>query len=538
MPSSYVTIARGLLTLDWAVLAGYFALIVISGIWLARKKQRTTDDYFKGSSKLPSWAVAVSIVATSISAATFLGVPESSYTGDLTYLSTNLGMILAAVIIAFLFIPAFYRHNVASIYELLGHRYGPGASKAASAAFLLGRLLASGARLYLIAIPLSLILFGTETELTLTAVGTSVAVVSLVGILYTLIGGISSVIWTDVVQYCVLVGAGIAAVLLIVSRIEVPLSEVVGLLAEGNDGASKLKLLNIERDPELDFTLATALIGFTVLGIGSYGTDQDLAQRMLTCKNAKAGSRSVITGILLGIPTVAVFLLVGLALWIYYQHPELLDRQPAQVASNDTRKAFLVFIMSEMPAGMTGLMIAGLFAAGLSSVNSAMNAMSAAFINDFYRPALPDRPPEHYVRAGRVGVVVFGILLGLFALLCVIWQNADREHQGSSELLNFALGVMAFAYAGLVPVFLTTLLTKRGTTCSIIAALVSGFVITGLLQPAAYPGSVHAQESGIPGLFSDLLSLHFTWRLCITAAIAFVIAAWPSGARKGAQRDD
>ncbi|RNC81651.1 MAG: sodium:solute symporter [Phycisphaera sp.] len=534
MPLSYITTANGLLAFDWAVLGAYFALIVISGIWFARKKQRSTDDYFKGSSKLPSWAVAVSIVATSLSAATFLGVPESSYTGDLTYLSTNLGMILAALVIAFLFIPVFYRHNVGSIYELLDHRYGPGASKAASAAFLLGRLLASGARLYLIAIPLTLILYGTETELSLASVGTSVAVVTFVGILYTLIGGITSVIWTDVVQYCVLVGAGIAAVILVVSRLDVPMHEIFDTLAKGSNGASKLRVINTGLDPKLPFTLGTALIGFTVLGIGSYGTDQDLAQRMLTCKNARAGSRSVITGILLGIPTVAVFLLVGLALWIYYQHPDFLDRPPTQLASDDSRKTFLVFIMSEMPAGMTGLMIAGLFAAGLSSVNSAMNAMSAAFINDFYRPALPDKPPEHYVHAGRIGVVLFGTLLGMFALLCVIWQRADREHQESSELLNFALGVMAFAYAGLVPVFLTAILTKRGTTLSIIAALISGFVITGLMQPAAYADSVHEQQTGLQGLFSDLLSLHFTWRLCIAAGISFAIAAWPSGAKRDA----
>ncbi|GAB5495436.1 MAG: sodium:solute symporter [Phycisphaerales bacterium] len=528
------TVAHGIVPLDWLVLGTYFAVIVASGIWFSRKKQSSTDDYFKGSGKLPSWAVAVSIVATSLSAATFLGVPESSYTGDLTYLSTNIGMIVASVIIAFLFIPAFYKHSVGSIYELLEHRFGPSACKTASAAFLLGRLLASGARLYLIAIPLTLILFGADSELSLSSVGVSVAIVTFVGIMYTLIGGISSVIWTDVVQYCVLVGAGIAAVLLVYLRLEIPLSDVTSSLATGNDGKSKLGVINTSLDPRLPFTIGTALIGFTVLGIGSYGTDQDLAQRMLTCKNARAGSTSVIAGIFLGIPTVAVFLAVGLALWVYYNHPEFFGRTPAMHAADDSRKVFLVFIMSEMPAGMTGLMIAGLFAAGLSSVNSAMNAMSAAFINDFYKPLVQNKRPEHYVRAGRFGVIIFGVILGCFALFCVVWQQADGRHQQSSPLLNFALGVMAFAYAGLVPAFLTAILTKRGTSTSIIAAIVTGFVITAFLQPALWPEEVHTSDSGATGLLSVILSLHFTWRLCIASTVSFAIAILPRGESRDA----
>ena len=221
----------GIGALDWAVIGLYLAVIVASGIWFSRKKQTTADSYFRGSGKLPVWAVAISIVATSLSAATFLGVPESSYSGNLTYLMTNLGMILASFVVAFLFIPAFYKHKVSSIYEYLEYRFSPGASKTASGAFLLGRLLASGARLYLIAIPMSMILFGIDKELSVGTIAAAIAVITCVGILYTLIGGITSVVWTDVIQYFILVAAGITAVVLILSRIDAPASEVMRVFA-------------------------------------------------------------------------------------------------------------------------------------------------------------------------------------------------------------------------------------------------------------------------------------------------------------------
>lgn len=518
-----------LVTLDWIILGAYFAVIIATGIWFSRRKQESTDDYFKGSSRLPAWAVAVSIVATSLSAASFLGVPESSFTGDMTYLSTNIGMILASLVVAFVFLPAFYRLSVASIYEYLEHRYGRSASMAASAAFLLGRLLASGARLFLVAIPLTMIIFGVEAELKVSYVSIAVVIITLVGIFYTLIGGISSVIWTDVVQYAVLMSAGIVAIILIALHIDAPFAEVINALSTGNAGESKFTLIDPDPDPRLPFTLLTATIGFTVLGIGSYGTDQDLAQRMLTCKNAKEGARSVIGGILLGIPTVAVFLLVGLALWIYYSRPDLIAGGQASRADDDSRKVFLAFIMTEMPAGLAGLMIAGLFAAGLSSVNSAMNAMSAAFVTDFYQILRPGMPPKHYVSVGRLGVIVFGVLLGLFACLCVIWQQHDREHQKSSELLNFALGVMAFAYAGLVPVFLTAIVTKRGNAVSIILTLIIGFVLTLLLQPAIWHEEVLIDQSGELNLWGHVLSLHFSWRLCIAAGVGMIVANIPRG---------
>lgn len=513
--------------LDWAVLGGYFLLLAGTGYLFSRREQQSTDDYFLAGRRMPMWAVAVSIVATSMSAASFVGVPQQGYTGDLTYLSTNLGMIIAAIIVALVFIPAFYKAGVSSIYAMLADRFSPAAMRAASLAFLVGRVMASGARIYIGAIPLSLVLFGVEDGMHASNLLVAIAVLTAVGISYTFIGGIASVIWTDVIQMAVLLSAAMIAIVVIAMRIEAPWAEVIGALRSGGpDGTSKLTVLNTDPDPRLPFGLLTATIGFAIMGIGSYGTDQDLVQRMLTCKDAKTGSRSVITGILLGVPSVLVFLVVGMLLFVYYQRPELMGAAAPEQPPADERQVFLEFILKELPAGVPGLMMAGLFAAGLSSLNSAINAMSSSMVSDFYRHAVPDREPKHYVVIGRVGVVGFGLLLGSFAVLCVFWQAASAESGGT--LLTFALRVMTFAYSGLVGVFLAALLTTRGTTASVIASLIAGFVLVLAMEHSVWV-AILGDDAPLPARLEAVVSLAFAWKLTAAAAIAFAIAILPRG---------
>ncbi|MEO0632372.1 MAG: hypothetical protein AAFY46_16840, partial [Planctomycetota bacterium] len=290
----------------------------------------------------------------------------------------------------------------------------------------------------------------------------------------------------------------------------------------------KLTLLETSSDPRLPFGLLTATIGFAIMGIGSYGTDQDLVQRMLTCKDAKTGSRSVITGILLGVPSVLIFLIVGMLLFVYYQRPELMGAAAPDGLPADDRQVFLEFILKELPAGVPGLMMAGLFAAGLSSLNSAINAMSSSMVSDFYRHAVPDREAKHYVVVGRVGVVGFGLILGSFAVLCVYWQAASAESGGT--LLTFALRVMTFAYSGLVGVFLAALLTKRGTTLSVVASLVAGFVFVLAMEEAVW-AAVLGDDDPWPKWLTFITSLAFAWKLTAAALVSFGIAAFPRGGR-------
>ncbi|PCI11357.1 sodium:solute symporter [bacterium] len=495
---------------DWVVLGAYFLALAITGYLFTRKTTKTTEDYFLGGRSMPSWAVAISIVATSLSAVTFIGAPEIAYAGNITYLATNIGMILAAIVIAFLFLPSFYKSRSASIYELLEVRFGPAARKSASITFMIGRVLASGARIYAGAIPASILLFGLDKGTEPNHLIIAIAILTCVGIVYTLAGGISSVIWSDVIQFGILIGAALCAIVLITNSFNAPFAEIIAQLKTGADeGASKLTLFDLSLDPRHSFSLPACIIGFTLLGIGSYGTDQDLAQRMLTCKSAKHGARSVITGILLGIPTVAIFLTVGLLLWIVYQRPELTTLN-ATTPPGESVTVFLHYILTEIPPGVRGLMMAGLFAAGLSSLNSAINAMSAAYISDIYRPMVaarkPDTPEHHFVFVGRLAVVVWGIILGTFACVCIYWKSANND-----SLINFALGVMGFAYAGLIGVFFTALFTKRGSSRSVIAALIIGFLWMLSVQSFVYNNFEFLHTENIEYFYS----IHFTWKLTI-----------------------
>jgi len=520
--------------LDWSVLAGYFAILAITGTLFARKKPSDGADYFLGSKSMPSWAVAISIVATSLSAVTFIGAPQQAYNGDLTYLATNIGMIFAAILIAFAFIPVFYRAGSASIYELLETRFGPAARKSASITFLIGRVLASGARVYAGAIPAAIVLFGLKKGTQPEYLMGAIAVLTLVGIVYTLAGGIRSVIWSDVIQFGILIGAALCAIVLIVNSINAPLGDVLTELRSGGaDGTSKLTLFDsgmrsIESDGvqqsyfdwSAPFSLPACIIGFTLLGIGSYGTDQDLAQRMLTCKDAKQGARSVIAGILLGIPSVAIFLTLGLLLWVLYMRPELTGIEGA-TAPEDSVTVFLHYILTQIPPGVRGLMMAGLFAAGLSSLNSAINAMSAAFISDLYEPIMTRRrgesvPQQELVRVGRIGVISWGIVLGVFACVCIFWKSSNND-----TLINFALGVMGFAYAGLVGVFFCALFTRRGSSASVIAALITGFVWMFITQTFVYKNITVIQTPSIEYFYG----IHFTWKLTIGVMLSFSVCA-------------
>lgn len=519
-----LVLASALRPLDWGVLGLYLILLLVTGVLFSRREQKNTDDYFLGGRSMPVWAVALSIIASSLSVATFIGVPQFGFNGNLTYLSTNLGGLLAILIVAFVFIPAFYRANVTSIYELLEHRFGPRAKLAASATFMIGRVFASGARIYIAAIPLALLLFGDagKDQPDWHFVVASLVMVA-IGVAYTLAGGIASVIWTEVVQTLVLLASVIAAIGLLLSRIPLDLGGVAEVLrTPGPDMASKLTLIDLSTDIAQPYTLWTALIAFTLMGLASYGTDHDLAQRMLTCRSAVKGGQSAVIAIVTSIPIVALFMVIGMLLFIFYRRPDIMGAAAPAYSPDDSRKVFLTFILREMPAGMSGVMMAGLLSVGISSLNSALNAMAATAVKDFYMPMRPGREPTHYVSAGRIAMIAWGAVLAGFACLCVYWQRA-----AATNLIDFALGVMTFAYAGLLAVFLTVLFTKRGNATSAIAAIVTGFFVIAALQPWAWSAwashiPVRAGVDGVARTLKDV-TIAWPWHLVIGTTVSFLV---------------
>jgi SSS family transporter len=453
-------------------------MLAATGVLVSRR-QSSTDDYFRGGGRIPMLAAAISFLATALSAATYIGAPQQSYAGDLSYLSANIGSIVAVLVVALFFIPAFFRHKVLTVYGLLADRFGVRAAAAASGTFLVGRIFADGARLYIAAIPASLIIFGDVARPHLML---GIAALTLVGVFYTYVGGIRAVIYTDVIQTVVFTGAALIAAALLLHRIPADLSTIIAVLKHpAADAPSKLTLLKPGLGgfgPGQTYTLLTAVFGFTLLNIGAYGTDQNMAQRALTCGSAVKGSWSTVTAVLVGLPVTATFMLIGLLLWVFYQRPDLMGAVAPAYQPESSRQVFLTFIIREMPAGLSGLMMAGLFAAALSTVNSAINSMASAFVGDFYRRFRPERTEVQYVRVGRFAVMGFGVLLALFAVASVFWQEARPQ----TTLIDFALQVMVFAYSGLVAVFITAIFTKRGSAASVVAALIAGFAAVALMQ--------------------------------------------------------
>jgi SSS family transporter len=514
--------------LDWLMIGGYGVVLLVSGWWFSRRQQNDAGDYFLAGRSMPMWAVAVSTAATAISAATFIGLPGQSYAGNLTYLATNLGAIVAILLVAFIFIPAYYRANVTTVYGLLERTLGPGARTGASIAFLVGRVLASGSRVYIAAIPAAMILFHAQPgAISVQAELLSIGLLTGVGIAYTLIGGVRSVIWTDSIQTLIFVGAAVVALVLLLGMINLPIPAIWHALQntplQGSE--SKATIFSTSLDPAKPYTLWASLIGMMLLYIAAYGTDHDLTQRMLTCSTPTKGGRSAMIAILLQIPIIALFLALGSLLWILYQRPDLTGRVEEAGAVVSARDVFVTFIATKTPAGMPGLILAGLYAAALSTLNSGLNAMGATLYADVYKRACPRVPARFDVLAGRIAVVIAGLAVGGFAALCVWWQR----HDPGTTLIDLALSVMTFAYAGLLAVFVSAILTRRGNSASAIGALVTGFVVIAALQPAwiGVWTSPFPALAPTPDIADDWrlgeLRLAFPWQLTIGFVAAFAV---------------
>ena len=503
--------------LDWWVVAGYMGLIVAIGLWTSRG-QHDQDSFFLANRKMPVWAVALSVLATSLSAGTFVGVPQISFIagGDLTYLSLSIGTVLAAVVVAMVFLPPLYRAGTVTIYGYLGKRFGMGAMIGASCAFLLGRLLASGARLFMAAFVVSLVLFGDTEPASLTI---AIVIFGIVGTAYTALGGIKAVIWTDVIQIIIVVGAALLSIVLLLKAIPLPLGEILDTLRHA-DGGNKLMLINTKHDWAESFTIWAAFATLFI-NTGAYGADQDLVQRMLTTKSPWRAGMSLIGANLLAIPVVGLFLVIGLLLSIFYTMPEVMGSAAPTEIINDTRKVYPQFLLHHLPTGVVGLAMAGLIAAAMSSFDSAVNAMASSAVCDLYLPwkersgkraAASTLPTSHaHLKTSRLAVLLVGVGLTVFALGAAAVQQA-----GNQTLINFALGIMSFALAGLLGVFLTALLTRRGDSFSVIAALLGGALTVLSVQPFAL-------SYWSLMLTGEAFKLAWPWWMVVGTTVSFII---------------
>ncbi len=500
-------------TLDWIVLASYVALLFGISWYFNRQKSEDTKDYFLGGNQMSYWVVAFSVLATTQSAATFLGGPDQGFRGNYTYVTATIGAIIAALLVSRLLIPKFYAHKVATVYELLGLRYGEKAMKSAGLMYLFGRLFASGARLYLAAIAVSMILYA---NIDASSIVSAAFIMTALGFLVTFLGGIRSVIWSDLIQFLIYFCSALAVLLFLYFEIPASGSDIYSALANAPDGQNKLQFFNFDWDFSDPFTFISILTGIVLINFGNAGLDQDTTQRLLTCKNEKEGSKSLIISTVISVPLIFIFISIGQLLHIFYERPDLMQQGVANTInaefSGEKITIFMNFILTQIPDGLKGLVTVGVLAAAISTINSGLNSMSSVVVQDFYRPWKEKRAEvseKHYVIAGRFSMAFIGTGLFLMAVLCFYWQQYT-----DMALLNFALSVMVFAYSGLLGVYFTVIFTKRGSANSVIAALIVGFTATLLQQ------SYVVDVLGLPESWKGLA---FSWQLCIGTTVAFIV---------------
>jgi len=476
-------------SLDWIVFIGYFLVLALSSYFFSRSKIQTTREYFVGSNTIPMFAVAISVLATSQSAATFLGAPEFSYKYNFTFIGFYFSGFLAVIFVAYVLIPRFYAMKAVTVYELLEKRYGTTAKKQAGIMFLVGRILASGARLYIGSLAISMILFG---DIIFMHVAFSIVLLVLGALAYTYFGGVKSVILSDIIQAFTYIGAGIAVlVFLYYSLQHVAILEI---LQQNN----KLNFIDTSLDGK--FSVVGLLTGWLLLNIAAFGLDQDMTQRVLACKNEKEAAKSLLFSILLTIPVVLIFMSIGALLFVFYQNTAI-----TQNFDGESITIFMYYILNEMPEGLRGLVTVGAIAAALSSTNSVLGAMASVAVEDLYKPwKLQDNngvDELHFVRASKNAVLLFALILSAMAMLSYFWQR-----YAELSLIGFALGVMAFAYTGLLGVYFSAIFTSRGNTTSVPLALIGGFVTVLALQP-----------------YSFGITLGFSWQILIGTIVSFSI---------------
>lgn len=456
--------------LDWTIFGIYFLLVIGSSVWLSRTKVKNSKDYFVSEKSLPMFAVAISVLATSQSAATFLGAPEMSYSKNLTFLGFFFSAMLAVLIVSKVLVPKFYEIGAITVYELLEKRYGARAKRDAGVMFLIGRVFASGARLYIGALALSMILF---SDIGLAHMFLAISVLILGSLGYAYFGGIKSIIIADIIQVIIYIGAALFIIYHLFTSLGGDISVIYNTL-QAND---KLTILDFSLSGSYNFW---ALIsGLLLLNIAAYGLDQDMTQRILTCKDKNEGARSLVVSILITIPTASLFLVIGLLLYLFYQHPELSHFQSElnQNFAGEKVTVFMTYILTQLPDGFKALATIGVVATTFTSTASVLGAMASVGVTDIYRP-LSNKSEAHYLKASRYGVLLSAFSLFAMAILSWFWQRMS-----DIPLLDFALGVMVFAYAGLLGVYGAALWTKKGDESSVRAALIGGFMTVLLLQP-------------------------------------------------------
>lgn len=424
--------------IDLVVITAYPLCLAWLGLRLSGR-QRDTKDYFIGDRRLPWWAVCLSVVATETSALTVISIPGVAYLGDVTFLQVAVGYMIGRVVVAFVLLPRYYRGEMTTAYAYLGLRFGRGMQSTAAVTFLFTRLLADGVRLFAAAIPMKIVLDAYGLEMSYFGI---IAVLGVVTVLYTFIGGIRAVVWVDVFQMALYVVGGVIALILITNSLDVNFLEVAA--AEG-----KTRFVDFTSDPiSAPYATVTAVLGGALLSTASHGADQIIVQRLLGCRSLRDAQKAVIVSGAVVFFQFALFLTVGLALYSYFEAATI-----EQLGLAGTDELFPVFIVEGLPAGLSGLLLAGIMASAMSTLSSSLAALSSSTMADLY---------ERFV--ARPLTDVQGLRLGrLFTLgWGLVFIGAAAMFTGTDDpVVELGLSVASLTYGGLLGAFFLGLWVRR-----------------------------------------------------------------------------
>ncbi len=411
------------------------------GVWLGRG-QSGSSDYFLGNRGLPWPAVMLSIVATETSTLTFLSIPGISYLGTLTFLQVTFGYLLGRIVIAGLLLPAYFRGDLSTAYVLLGSHFGETTQKVSSAVFMVTRLLSDAVRLFVTAIPMAFI--------TGWSYPVSIGVIGLATVVYTYFGGIKAVVWVDVVQMCLYVGGAVVSIIALQTLVPGGWSEIITSARE----AGKMTIIESSFDLSVPYTIWAGVIGGGFLTMASHGTDQLIVQRILSCGDITAAKKAMIGSGMVVLGQIFIFLMVGLGLWRYYD--------AATFASSD--QIFAEFVVEALPPGISGLLVAGVFAAAMSSLSSSINALASATTYDFFA-VMSQKDDAALLKVGKLSTLVWSVLLIGGAILFIPFSEG-------SAAVEVALSVSSIAYGGLLGAFLVAVFSISKDQVSVISGMV------------------------------------------------------------------
>ena len=451
-------------SLDLAIIAAYLLGITLFGVWFSRKQQ-TTRDYFLGDRTVPWWAIAASIVATETSTITFISVPGIAFAknGNFQFLQLVLGYMLGRIVISLLFIPSYFRGELMTVYQLLERRFGLKIKMLAAALFVIMRNIADGVRLLLTAIVLTAVYTAFQPQAdTDTIIVASIVLIGIVMIIFTYFGGMEAVIWVEVVQLGIYIAGAIAAAIVLINLTDGGWNTALALGAQYD----KFNVFDFSFDPTKTFTFWAGVIGGCFLTMSTHGTDQYLVQRYLCTDRPKRAAAALLSSGAVVLAQFVGFLIIGVLLFAFY-HPytdAAYATLPAGSAAPFTGgdRVFPDFITQHLPTGLSGLVVAAIFAAAMSS---SLNAIAATSVNDLYKPFARGRDDRHFLKISHVLTLVWGVVQIAVALAV--------RRQGRSAL-DQALSIASLINGPVLGVFLVgTFLRRVGEPPALIAMLVS-----------------------------------------------------------------